>query len=526
MEPTDTDTMARGRPPGCAVADGHAAGFDPETETWPAEDCGLIDLAATSLVSENRARAARLEAISRFHERRVAEAEAHGSGQPGFFVLTPLEATKAEFGPLLCIGEGALAADLDLTNDLKRWFPNLWRSCRAGRLDLGRARVAHDQLANLTTDEDKAEYAKLVEEFLDAKDDPAAPIHPVDRTSLQRAARRKCLRFPQKSAEQSYAELYRKRRVSLRTDETGIATLSCRTAVTDAMTADYRLTLIAKKRREMEGEERTIEQLRVDTLIDLIHGRLRVAATDGELEDDATADGSDPDSTFTWKDSVGSFARPIINVTVPITTLMGVSDEPGVHAGGESVPADLTRQLAQDPSSTWYRLLTDPFGGFLELSTKSYAPTGPIWCTAVAMNITCVWPGCLRPATIIPLDHRVPFPLGKTSTLNLQPLCERHHKVKHSQGFEVVREADGSVTWTSRFGSTFRTPAQDYPLVEWPAEGVVETDVDPELDLSGAGAAHKDGADRWSQSAGVVGLGSLMELEFRAWMERNSATTC
>jgi hypothetical protein len=62
--------------------------------------------------------------------------------------------------------------------------------------------------------------------------------------------------------------------------------------------------------------------------------------------------------------------------------------------------------------------------------------------------------------------------------------------------------------------------------VEWPAEGVVETDVDPELDLSGAGPAHEDGADRRSESAGVVGLGSLMELEFQAWMERTSATTC
>ena len=226
MEPTDTDTMVRGGPPGEAAAAGLEEGFDPESESWPLEDRGLIELATASLVTENRARAARLEAISRFHARRVAEAATHGSGQPGFFVLTPLEATKAEFSPLLCIGEGALAADLDLTNDLKRWFPNLWRSCRAGRIDLGRARAAHDQLANLTTDEDKAAYAKLVEESLDAKDDPEAPIHPVDRTSLQRAARRKCLRFPQKSPAQSYSELFRKRRVSLRTDETGIATLT------------------------------------------------------------------------------------------------------------------------------------------------------------------------------------------------------------------------------------------------------------------------------------------------------------
>ena len=86
----------------------------------------------------------------------------------------------------------------------------------------------------------------------------------------------------------------------------------------------------------------------------------------------APGGGDDPAETFERK-PVGRFARPIINVTVPITTLMGLSDEPGVMAGGTSLPADITRHIATDPDSTWYRLLTDPAGGFLELRRRAHA---------------------------------------------------------------------------------------------------------------------------------------------------------
>ncbi|HSJ22172.1 MAG TPA: HNH endonuclease signature motif containing protein [Nocardioidaceae bacterium] len=114
----------------------------------------------------------------------------------------------------------------------------------------------------------------------------------------------------------------------------------------------------------------------------------------------------------------------------------------------------------------WYRLLTDPVGGFLELSTEGYEPTEAIWRWSVAENPQCIWPTCQRRATVIDIDHRVPYPEGRTSTRNLQPLCEHHHKAKHPQGFRVVREDDGSFTWTSRFGVGSRKPAPEYPGTE------------------------------------------------------------
>jgi hypothetical protein len=185
-----------------------------------------------------------------------------------------------------------------------------------------------------------------------------------------------------------------------------------------------------------------------------------------------------------WHD-IGQFARPIVNVTVPITTLMGLSETPGTLAGGTVVPAELVSMIAEDPDSVWHRLLTDPAGGFVELSTDTYQPTKMQWKWTVAENPQCVWPTCRRPATVVDLDHRVPFPFGPTSTRNLQPLCERHHKIKHSRGFSVVRETDGSYTWTSRFGVVSKKQAPEYPIAEWPEGHIVRVHRDTDADAPG-----------------------------------------
>jgi hypothetical protein len=66
-----------------------------------------------------------------------------------------------------------------------------------------------------------------------------------------------------------------------------------------------------------------------------------------------------------------AFARPVVNVTVPIQTLMGVSDDPGVLTGGTVLPATLARMIAQKPGSTWHRMLTDEAGHCVEVSTRS-----------------------------------------------------------------------------------------------------------------------------------------------------------
>jgi hypothetical protein len=161
---------------------------------------------------------------------------------------------------------------------------------------------------------------------------------------------------------------------------------------------------------------------------------------------------------------IGGYARPVVNVTVPITTLAGLDDAPGVLSGGIALPADYLRHLATSPGTTWYRLLTDAAGRFLALSTHSYQPTEVIARTVTSRDHTCVWPGCRRPSVTCHLDHRVPHPEGRTCTDNLAPLCRRHHQVKHADGYDLSRNSDGSHTWTSRHGSTFTAPASEQPV--------------------------------------------------------------
>jgi hypothetical protein len=436
-------------------------------------DREVLAEALQAQVASNRSRALVLDALGRFHARRVAEKEeATRDSQPAFFALTPLEATKAEVGPLLGMGDQLIESNLALFDQLTAYFPRLWSQCLEGRMDIGRASLAASYLSRLAKAEDRVAYAQAVEDFLAAQDDATAGLHPVRYPNLQQACWRRARRYEQVTKDESFKQAFARRRVRLRTDEHGMGSLVATTRVDRTLQADYRLTLIAKKRAEAADEDRTIEQLRVDTMIDLILGRVTVASGDADLEDGETVEGVPVGDPMEWRD-IGQFARPIVNVTVPITTLMGLSDTPGMLAGGTAVPAELASLIAEDPDSVWHRLLTDPAGGFVELSTDTYQPTKLQWKWTVAESPQCVWPTCRRPATVIDLDHRVPFPLGPTSTRNLQPLCERHHKIKHSRGFSVVREVDGSYTWTSRFGVVSKKQAPEYPIAEWPERHIV-----------------------------------------------------
>ena len=164
-----------------------------------------------------------------------------------------------------------------------------------------------------------------------------------------------------------------------------------------------------------------------------------------------------------------AYARPIVNVTVPIQTLMGVADMPGTLSGGTVIPAGLCRAIASQPDATWHRMLTDPAGELVALSTTSYRPTTPIWRHVVAEYATCFRPTCTAPATEVELDHRVPWPAGETSTDQLWPACKTDHKAKHAPGFGIETDETGSFVFVT--GAGFRHPiAPTWKPVseEWP----------------------------------------------------------
>jgi hypothetical protein len=69
----------------------------------------------------------------------------------------------------------------------------------------------------------------------------------------------------------------------------------------------------------------------------------------------------------------------------------------------------------------------------------------------------CLGVGCSVPARQCEQDHRIEYgtPGGETSAANLEDLSPGCHHLKHD-GWKVVLNEDGSVTWTSPSGGTYR----------------------------------------------------------------------
>ncbi len=59
------------------------------------------------------------------------------------------------------------------------------------------------------------------------------------------------------------------------------------------------------------------------------------------------------------------------------------------------------------------------------------------------------------------LDHTIEYPHGPTCACNLHCLCRYHHRLKTHTGWQVRRNPDGSLTWTSPRGHQYRSELED-----------------------------------------------------------------
>ncbi len=394
-------------------------------------------------VEANRAEMARARAMTGLFQHFSTDFEARRAADP-HFTATPLTETITETQPVTGQTTGRIRADLEMVLLMDQHLPWLAAYVDDGRLDLYRAKPVTDALKDDLADhpEARARFATLMQRWF-AKAATAAPgLLNKTITQIRNRVHYVLTKVLSSEFDERFKKRYAGRRVTTSPTGDGMAALTIDTDQVSVRLAEHHLDLLARDARAA-GDERTLEQLRADLAVDLLTGR--------QVETGST----------------GRWARPIINVTVPVETLMGLSDEPG-RMGGQTIPASLVRQVAADPSSTWHRMLTDPARRCVELSTTSYKPTGPIWRQVVAAQPTCFAPTCDRPSTECDLDHRVRYPEGATSTDNLGPGCRRDHRAKHAPGASLRKARDGTLRYTTRSGMTHVVAAAEQPVCDDP----------------------------------------------------------
>ncbi len=155
-----------------------------------------------------------------------------------------------------------------------------------------------------------------------------------------------------------------------------------------------------------------------------------------------------------------------VNVTVGLSTLLGLSEHPAFLDGYGPIDADAARVLAA--AGVWRWVGTAPAGGYaLDYGTTRYVPPQELVDFVLLRDRECVMPGCHQQAQRCEIDHRTPWPFGPTSACNCSALCKGCHVQKHRAGWTIEHLGGGRQKWTSPTGHssvvTFPRIAPDVP---------------------------------------------------------------
>ncbi|TFC76615.1 DUF222 domain-containing protein, partial [Cryobacterium sp. TMS1-20-1] len=222
------------------------------------------------------------------------------------------------------------------------------------------------------------------------------------------------------------------RKVQFFPDKDGTATLWLRAAGDDLQGVYTRVTDAAISLQGPD-EPRTLSQLRADVAIDL-------------LQQGVTGTG------------LGAGLTANVNITVPVLTLMGVTEEPADLEGYGPIDPETARRLAGTATS-FLRVLTHPHTGIvLDVSSTPFRVPAALKKYLRLRDGTCRFPGCNRSAGHADLDHTIDKQFGgPTTATNLHFLSPAHHNLKHFSDWKAVADPDGTVHWTSPAGKHYAT---------------------------------------------------------------------
>jgi hypothetical protein len=237
----------------------------------------------------------------------------------------------------------------------------------------------------------------------------------------------------------------------------------------DGQTVMTALNAVADKMRQAEwadaelcpDQRRTMDQLRADALTAIctavLHGTTTGLATSLGLT--VGLGGPGGVDIPRWQGR-----RPNVQVTIALSTLLGLDDQPGDLDGYGPIPAELARLIASDPTGTWRRLVTDEHGQLLDYGRSTYEPPANLRDHLIARDPHCRGAGCRRTSRRAELDHIHNWASGgATSEANMHPLCGTEHHLKHDCGWQVERDPDGTTRWRTPTGRIYDKPPDQLP---------------------------------------------------------------
>jgi hypothetical protein len=401
------------RDPGADLLDVIPVGLGPVDLDFPS-DVPVTSLDADSaldeLVANERGMAARAARKMRLLSR---IAQLRPGGDPDNVMS---EFASDEVAPALRVTRNSASVQLDLATRLTGRLPATLAALARGEIDLDKARAVVELTDPLSDEQAAAVWDRVMGRACSQTS-----------SQLRASLRRAVLRVDPEGAARRHEERRKDRRVELIPLPDAMAQLTAYLPAEVAVAIYKRLDVLACKART-PGDMRSADERRADVYADLL------------------------------LDS-GAAVQVKVQVTVPASTLLGTSDQPGELAGYGSIPAALARRIAEDPRATWHRLLTDPVdGGLLDYGRTTYRPPANLNDHVRARDVTCRFFGCQQPSDRTDLDHTQPYPAGPTSADNLGALCRTHHRLKHETGWTLEQD-QGNFIWTSPTGRTYtRTP--------------------------------------------------------------------
>ncbi|THJ67745.1 DUF222 domain-containing protein [Arthrobacter echini] len=354
------------------------------------------------------------------------------SGSSSSLALTE---TVVETAALLKLSEGAAARVVTESLTLTGELTNTLAALEQGTICASRASVVVEQSRTLPDDAVHAFESEILQVAGD-----------LNRPKLTARCRRLREKLHPETLVARRVRAESDRCVVFEPDRDGMAWLSAYLPAEQALTIHTSVDAVARSLRAPD-EPRTLAQLRADVLADMLLAPRSSAHSEGSSAEQVSR----------------SQSAKII-VTVPVFSLMGLTDEPAELEGYGPIPADAARKLAADATS-WLRLLTHPYtGAVLGLDRTRYRPSEDLRTWVQVRERTCSFYGCSRPASRCDLDHLLAWADdGSTRAENLYPACKRHHMLKHQTDWTPTPDPGGALTWLSPGGRTYTTPPEPPP---------------------------------------------------------------